>query len=163
MEAKKNVEGVCHPTLEVIYVLEPKTLTSIQLTQWREYLQALGRQPRRTIVFTVSVAQAENCCNLLNGVVPGIAEWICGKTPHDEREGTLSRFAKGDTSVVVNCGVLTEGYDNPAVEVIIMARPTKSRSLYTQMVGRSTRPIPGLVDLFPIAEERKSAIMASAK
>src|SRR5437899_8446606 len=64
MEAKKNVEGVCHPTLEVIYALEPKTLTSIQLTQWREYLQALGRQPRRTIVFTVSVAQAENCCNL---------------------------------------------------------------------------------------------------
>ena len=65
--------------------------------------------------------------------------------------------------VVCNCGVLTEGFDDPGVEVVIMGRPTKSRSLYSQMVGRSTRPLPGVVDGPETAEERRAAIAASTK
>lgn len=163
MEAEENIQGVCHPTLEVLYGLEPKTLSNMPVPEWGNYLQSLPREPRRAIVFTVSVAQAEACCAILNRVVPNLAEWVCGKTPHEIREDILNRFARGKTSVVVNCGVLTEGYDNPAVEVIIMARPTKSRSLYTQMVGRSTRTVTGLVDGVPTADERKSLIAQSTK
>lgn len=163
MEAEENIQGVCHPTLEVLYGLPGKTLSTIPVPQWTEHLCGLGRTPRRAIVFTVSVAQAEACANILNRVVPGIAEWVCGKTPTEDREATLARFANGRTAVVVNCGVLTEGYDNPGVEVIIMARPTKSRSLYTQMIGRSTRPLPGLVDAMVTADGRKGAIEHSLK
>jgi type I site-specific restriction endonuclease len=49
------------------------------------------------------------------------------------------------------------------VEVIIMGRPTKSRSLYAQMVGRATRPLPGVVDGPETAEDRRAAIAASPK
>jgi hypothetical protein len=48
--------------------------------------------------------------------------------------------------VVCNCGVLTEGFDEPQVDCIIMARPTQSRVLYTQMLGRGTRTYPGKPD-----------------
>ena len=75
----------------------------------------------------------------------------------------LAEFAAGKVQVVCNCGVLTEGFDDPGVEVVIMGRPTKSRSLYSQMVGRSTRPLPGVVDGPETAEARKAAIAASAK
>jgi type I site-specific restriction endonuclease len=75
----------------------------------------------------------------------------------------LAQFAAGQVQVVCNCGVLTEGFDDPGVEVVIMGRPTKSRSLYSQMVGRSTRPLPGVVDGPESAEARKAAIAASAK
>jgi superfamily II DNA or RNA helicase len=131
--------------------------------EWEGYLMGLNRTPRRTIVFTASVAQAEACCNILNRAVPQLSEWICGKTNKEQRRETLRRFANGKTHVVVNCGVLTEGFDNPAVEVIIMARPTTSRSLYCQMIGRSTRPLPGIVDPFETPEERKRGIKSSTK
>lgn len=163
MEAEENIQGVCHPSLEVLYGLEPKTLSRIAVSDWPQYLGNLSRNPRRAIVFTVSVAQAEACCNILNRVVPGIAAWLCGKTPKDDREEILRRYQSGQTPVVVNCGVLTEGFDAPATEVIFMARPTKSRSLYTQMVGRSTRPLPGLVDGVATAEGRKAVIAISQK
>lgn len=163
MEAEENVQGVCHPALEVLYGLEPKTLSNMPVSQWTNYLSSVGKNPRRAIVFTVSVAQAEACCNILNRVIPGIAEWICGKTPKDDRAEILSRYQSGKTPVVVNCSVLTEGFDAPATEVIFMARPTKSRALYAQMVGRSTRPLPGLVDGVATAEGRKAVIAISPK
>jgi type I site-specific restriction endonuclease len=57
----------------------------------------------------------------------------------------------------------TEGFDNPGVECIIMARPTKSRALYAQMAGRSMRPLPGTVDDLIDAEARREAIQRSPK
>lgn len=163
MEAEANVQGICQPILEVLFALKPKTLDTIPATQWTEYLAGLNKKPRRSIVFTASVAQAEMCCNILNRAVPDMAEWVCGKTNKEKRREILERFSTGVTAVVVNCGVLTEGFDNPAVECIFMARPTKSLSLYTQMVGRSTRPLPGVVDPYPTKEERKDAISKSQK
>lgn len=163
MEAEENVQGVCQPALEVLHGLPPKTLSAVPVPEWREYIANLNKVPRRAIVFTVSVAQAEACCNILNRVVPGIAEWIEGKTPEEDREAILKRYQAGDTPVVVNCAVLTEGFDAPSTEVIFMAKPTKSRALYTQMVGRSTRPLPGIVDGLETPEARKQAIDASPK
>lgn len=163
MEAEENVQGVCQPALEVLYGMPPKTLTPIPVPEWPTFIANLNRTPRRAIVFTVSVAQAEACCSILNRVVIGIAEWICGKTPEEDRKDILDRYKRGKTPVIVNCAVLTEGFDAPATEVIFMAKPTKSRSHYTQMVGRSTRPLPGLVDGLADADARKAAIKASAK
>lgn len=121
---------------------------------------------RRSIVFCSSVAHTERMCELFNRHRDGMAEWVCGKTDKDERRETLAKFADGRVQVVCNCGVLTEGFDNPGVEVIIMARPTKSRSLYAQMAGRSLRPCEAIAhDLndHDNPEARRALIEASAK
>jgi len=124
-------------------------------------LQIIGQ--RRALVFTASVKAAETTAEIFNRHRPGMASWVCGKTVKDERRKLLAAFAAGRLQVVCNCGVLTEGFDDPGVEVVIMGRPTKSRSLYSQMVGRSTRPLAGVVDGPETAEERRAAIAASAK
>src|SRR5215472_576959 len=118
---------------------------------------------RRALVFTASVKAAELTAEIFNRHRSGMAAWVCGKTDREDRRRTLAEFADGKVQVVCNCGVLTEGFDDPGVEVVIMGRPTKSRSLYSQMVGRSTRPLPGVVDGPETAEARKAAIGASAK
>jgi len=71
------------------------------------------------------------------------SEVIVGTTPSDERQAILQRFSTGETKVLVNVGVLTEGFDEPSVEAIILARPTRSSLLYTQIVGRGTRLFEG--------------------
>ena len=118
---------------------------------------------RRALVFTASVKAAEMTAEIFNRHRANMASWVCGKTEKEERRSVLAAFAAGKVQVVCNCGVLTEGFDDPGVEVVIMGRPTKSRSLYSQMVGRSTRPLPGVVDGPETAEARRAAIAASAK
>ncbi len=118
---------------------------------------------RRALVFTASVKAAEMTAEIFNRHRANMASWVCGKTEKEERRSVLAAFAAGKPQVVCNCGVLTEGFDDPGVEVVIMGRPTKSRSLYSQMVGRSTRPLPGVVDGPETAEARRAAIAASAK
>jgi len=121
---------------------------------------------RRTLVFASSVDHAERMCELFNRHRSNMAAWVCGKTPKDDRRKILADFATGKVQVVCNCGVLTEGFDNPGVEVVIMARPTKSRSLYAQMAGRATRPADAIAhDLnnHQAPEARRALIEASAK
>jgi len=107
---------------------------------WKEH--ALGRL---TLVFTTDVAHARDLCETFraNDIK---ADWVCGETPIDERRDILARFAQGEIEVLTNCAVLCEGYDNPALDCIILARPTKSTLLYTQMIGRGTRTYPGKKD-----------------
>jgi superfamily II DNA or RNA helicase len=102
------------------------------------------------------------CANIFGRAMDGV-EWVCGKTAKERRQEILTQFKTGEISVCVNAMVLTEGYDNPWVELIVMARPTKSRSLYAQMVGRSTRTLPGVVDDIPEADVRRLLIAQSAK
>jgi ATP-dependent helicase IRC3 len=96
---------------------------------------------RRTVVFLPLVRQAEALSAKLRGL--GIkAEFICGETPRDERRAILARVASGETQVITNCGVLTEGFDEPALSCALIGRPTKSRPLFVQMAGRVLRPHP---------------------
>jgi ATP-dependent helicase IRC3 len=67
---------------------------------------------------------------------------ISGETPKDDRRNILRSFAAGRIQVLTNCNVLTEGFDEPSVNCIVHARPTKSSLLYIQMTGRGTRPSP---------------------
>jgi superfamily II DNA or RNA helicase len=93
---------------------------------------------RHVLVFTPGVRLAHAVADLArHRGLP--CEAVDGTTPLDERRALLARFAAGTTRVVANCGVLTEGFDEPGIDCIVMARPTKSRGLYTQMVGRGTR------------------------
>lgn len=118
---------------------------------------------RKTILFAVSVKQAERYAEIFNRHRPGMAAWVCGETPKDERFNIFQRFAGDETQVLVNVGVTVEGYDNPRVEVVAMAAPTKVRSKYAQKVGRGTRALEGIVDGPETPELRKAAIAQSAK
>lgn len=74
------------------------------------------------------------------------AEHIDGNTGNDERERILKNLDEGRVQLVSNCEVLTEGWDCPRVACAILARPTKSLSLYLQMVGRVLRATAGKAD-----------------
>lgn len=81
-------------------------------------------------------------------------ETVHGALPRDERRAILARLKSGETQVVANCMVLTEGFDEPTVSCAVIARPTKSAGLYQQMVGRVLRP-----DLTLPAAERGDALI----
>jgi superfamily II DNA or RNA helicase len=97
---------------------------------------------RKALVFTPTVKMAYAMAQAFSDAgVP--AEAIDGALDIRERHRVLERFHRGRTRVLCNCAVLTEGYDEPSVDCVIVARPTKSRSLYVQMIGRGTRLHPG--------------------
>ncbi len=126
---------------------------------------------RKTLIFTASVAQAQRMAEILNRHKPDSAEYVDGGTPRDYRRELFQRYAAGQFQYLVNMGITTEGWDEPGVQCIVMARPTKSRALFAQMVGRGTRPLPGIVDnvvnqpgeLFDLAAVRRELIAKSAK
>ncbi|MFT4979349.1 MAG: superfamily II DNA or RNA helicase [Myxococcota bacterium] len=107
-------------------------------------IQELARD-RRTIVFCVTVAHARNLARALSalGVRAGL---VHGEMKSDDRQRVLAMFAASELQVITNVGVLTEGFDDPGVACVAMARPTKSVSLYTQMVGRGMRLAPDKED-----------------
>ena len=118
---------------------------------------------RKALVFAASLAQAERLTEILNRHKPGSAKWVHGGTPKETRRGLFSAYANKEFQYLVNVGVATEGFDDPSIEVVVMARPTRSRSLYAQMAGRGTRVLPDLIEDMDGPEERKAAIRASAK
>ncbi len=103
-------------------------------------IQELARD-RRTIAFCVTVNHARNLSRSLNllGVPAGI---VHGAMPSDARAKALADFRAGRTQVLTNVAVLTEGFDDPGVSCIAMARPTRSEGLYAQCIGRGTRLFP---------------------
>ena len=71
------------------------------------------------------------------------AEAVSGESKASDRREVLARFEKGETKVLCACDLLNEGWDCPATEVLFMARPTMSKVLYIQQLGRGTRLSPG--------------------
>lgn len=118
---------------------------------------------RRTIVFCANVDHAMRQAAALNYHKPGVAVAIHAST--ENRKDILARFESDspDERIICNCGVLTEGFDSPGIEIIAMCRPTKSQIYYAQAVGRGTRVLRGVIDGLHTAEERRAAIAASAK
>lgn len=108
---------------------------------------------RRGIAFWPLVATAEHGAEAFNAV--GIAsEVIHGGLDKRTRRAMLHRLHTGETQVIHGVGVLTEGFDEPRVDVVVIARPTKSAPLYQQMVGRVLRP-----DLEKAPEDRGKALV----
>jgi len=113
------------------------------VTHWLKYSDR-----RRTVAFAVNVAHSIHIRDEFSRC--GVrSEHLDGGTPLDEREAILGRLASGETEVVTNCMVLTEGWDCPEVGCCVLARPTKKMGLYRQMIGRVLRP----------AEEKADAIV----
>ncbi|KAK1826743.1 P-loop containing nucleoside triphosphate hydrolase protein [Podospora conica] len=74
------------------------------------------------------------------------ARYVTGDTPNSERSERLEAFKRGEFPVLVNCSIFTEGTDIPNIDCVLLARPTQSRGLLTQMMGRGMRLHPGKED-----------------
>lgn len=101
----------------------------------------LHASARKTVVFCPLISVAQE----LAGMIPGAREVNGGST---DRKETLEWFDKaGPGSVLCNAMLLTEGWDCPSCDCVVVLRPTKIRSLYCQMIGRGTRLSPGKENL----------------
>lgn len=99
---------------------------------YREYAQG------QTLVFAASVDHAYELERLIDG-----ARVVEANTPSAERDAMIADFRRGEFPCLINNLVLTEGTDIPGIETVLIARPTKNSTLYTQMVGRGLRRGPG--------------------
>ena len=134
--------------------IDQDTRNSLIFKAWEE------KAPRkRTIAFCATVKHAVNVAATFqkHGVS---AEAIHGQLPLEQRKRIIDDHKKGIITVLANCEILTEGYDDPDVECIIMARPTQSQPLYVQMIGRGLR-LPSGVD--NLINATASAQLDSAK
>ncbi len=97
---------------------------------------------RKAVVFCVNVRHGEQLAERIReaGVA---AQSVSGRMTDDERKEVLDAFAAGNVRVLCACDILNEGWDCPDVEVLMMARPTLSKVLYMQQLGRGTRKAPG--------------------
>ena len=96
---------------------------------------------RRAICFAVTVQHARNLAHAFT--TAGIpAAFVCGQTPLCERKRLYTALRRGEIKVLTNVQVLCEGFDEPLVDCVIMARPTQSRALYVQAIGRGLRLAP---------------------
>ena len=104
---------------------------------WLDYVK-----DKRTVVFCASVKHAEQIAELFRAAgVAAIA--VSGSMKTSERNEQLAKFAGGEIKVLCACDLLNEGWDCPQTEVLFMARPTMSKVLYTQQLGRGMRTAEG--------------------
>lgn len=99
--------------------------------------------PRSTIVFTPDVGSAMAIASALQSISVS-ASWVSGDDR--DRAEKIADYKAGRVQVLCNCSLLTEGFDAPRTAAIVLCRPTKSRALYAQMIGRGTRLHPGKED-----------------
>ncbi|WP_414541714.1 DEAD/DEAH box helicase family protein [Nostoc sp. CCY0012] len=107
------------------------------LKQWKNFCAG-----KKTVIFAVNVMHSKEITAVF--YADGITcEHLDGDTPNNERKAILDRFRSGQTQVISNCAILTEGFDCPDSGAVVIARPTSSVTLWLQMIGRILRPAPG--------------------
>lgn len=126
-------------TAELEDVMNKDVINKAVAKAYREYARG------QTIIFAASVKHAQSIAAEIPGSLAVTAET-------GDRGEIIKRFSEKKIPVIVNCMVFSEGTDIPEIETVIIARPTASSSLYTQMVGRGLRLCPGkdklrLIDL----------------
>ena len=116
------------------------SLTGNVIDTWRKLADN-----RKTVAFAVDIAHSKALVERF--LEAGIAaEHFDGGDDRDTRRAVLDRFRSGATAVLSNCSLISEGFDLPEIGVVQMARPTASRALYKQQVGRAMRPAEGKAD-----------------
>ena len=111
----------------------------------RPSMELSGTRP--SIVFAATVAHAEALADVFNRYAPKSAAVIHGKMPVKERRKILKAYERGKIRFLCSCALLLRGVDLPLTSCVIMARPTRSRALYCQAIGRGTRVANGKDDL----------------
>ena len=115
-------------------VMDTPQVRALTLRAWED--KAMGR---KTLAFCASVRHAHRLA--ADFAAQGYrAEVLDGRTRN--RDEILDRFRRGDVELLLNYGVLTEGFDDPSIQCVLLARPTTSPLVYNQCLGRGLRPAP---------------------
>lgn len=115
-------------------VMCKKVFLDSAVTAWKEY----GEGRRRVVIFAVTIEHGE----LLMAAFRAAGQKACvvhSRMKNKVRRAVLAAFERGEYHFIINVGILTEGWDSPQVDLIMMARPTLSPGLYVQMIGRGSR------------------------
>jgi superfamily II DNA or RNA helicase len=133
---------------EVRAALDAKAALAHVVRVWRRYCLDGGGEAgegRRTLVFAVDVSHSRSVVEAF--LAAGIsAAHVDGATPAPARDRIFEDVRAGRVSVLSSVGVISEGYDEPSVSCIVLLRPTASRGLYVQQVGRGLRCFLGKAD-----------------
>ncbi|KAF7306883.1 DEAD-box family helicase [Mycena indigotica] len=128
--------GDFNPT-SLAHVVNTDTVNNLVVRTWLD--KASGR--KSTLVFCVNIAHCESLTQTFRGY--GIdARYLVSSTPALERKALVTAFKAGQIPVLINCAILTEGADIPNVDCVLVARPTRSRNIFAQMIGRGMRLSP---------------------
>lgn len=113
-------------------------INQLALRTYKYFLENRSGGLKSTLVFCCNVQHMINLRELfrMNGIS---AEYVAGTTNARDRSELVKRFKQGEIQVLMNCGVFTEGTDLPNIDSILLLRPTRSKPLLTQMVGRGLR------------------------
>lgn len=123
---------------ELSKVVNTDSVNDITVRSW----MAKAQDRMSTLVFCVDLAHVSGLTQKFRD--HGFdARFVTGETPKVERTSILEAFKNGNFPVLINCGVFTEGTDIPNIDCIILGRPTRSRNLLVQMIGRGMRLFPG--------------------
>ena len=119
-------------------VVDQEAITRAAVTEIIEY----GKDRKSWLAFCSGVEHSHHVADEFarQGIT---CRTIFGDTPTDERDAIIAAFKCGEIRALASMGVLTTGFNAPAVDLIALLRPTKSAGLYVQMVGRGTRLAPG--------------------
>ncbi|KAH9950401.1 P-loop containing nucleoside triphosphate hydrolase protein [Amylocystis lapponica] len=129
--------GDFNPT-SLAHVINTTTVNKLVVQSWLD--RATTR--KSTLVFCVNLAHVRELTATFREA--GVdARYIYSATPAGERRTLIDSFKAGGYPVLVNCAILTEGADIPNIDCIIVARPTRSRNVFAQMIGRGMRQSPG--------------------
>lgn len=120
----------------------------------------LGAKRKKWLIFSSGIEHAEAICDMLNdlGIPTG-----CIHSKRADRDEVLAKYARGELRAIVNNNVLTTGFDEPGIDLIIMLRPTASAILWVQMLGRGTRPFWGNHDFNLNTKDGRLAAILNGK
>ncbi|KAK7064266.1 DEAD-box family helicase [Favolaschia claudopus] len=129
--------GDFNPT-SLAQVVNTETVNNLVVKTW---LDKAGPTRKSTLVFCVNVAHVEALTQTFRAY--GIdARYVFSGTPMSERYALIASFKAGQFPVLINCAILTEGADIPNIDCVVVARPTRSRNVFAQMIGRGMRLSP---------------------
>ena len=134
----KNASIGDFQTKDLSQAVNTSETNEVTVRAWKN--KAIDR--KSTLVFCVDLNHVADLTRTFHN--HGInANFVTGETPRKVRSERLEAFKAGGITVLLNCGVFTEGTDIPNIDCVILARPTKSRNLLVQMIGRGMRLFPG--------------------
>jgi superfamily II DNA or RNA helicase len=117
--------------------LDESTRNKVIIDTYQKYCTEV-----KTLIFCINIEHAEKIANFLKEKGYSASSIHGQKTP-SERRNILEKFKSGEIKVLTNVQLLTEGFDEPSIECLMICRPTKSKGLYFQMLGRGVRKFPG--------------------
>ncbi|CAA7258701.1 unnamed protein product [Cyclocybe aegerita] len=129
--------GDFNPT-SLSQVINTDTMNDVVVKAW---IDRAGSTRKSTLVFCVDVAHVRALTQAFRSY--GIdARFLYAETPAAQRKLLVDAFKAGEFPVLVNCAILTEGADIPNIDCVLVARPTRSRNIFAQMIGRGMRLSP---------------------